>query len=63
MQEHHNNSISMILGAITAAGIGSILFQASIALILGVMGALGGYVFNRFIKPRVDKLFSKKKGE
>ena len=56
-----NETISMILGAVTATGIGSFLFQALGAIILGILGALGGYIFTHFLKPRIDKLLSKKK--
>lgn len=51
----------MIVGSITATGLGLLLFQSAVALLLGIMGALGGYLFHKFLKPRLDRLFSKKK--
>lgn len=51
---------SILYGTITAAGLGSFLFQALGAVILGLMGALGGYLFAKFIKPKLDKIFRKK---
>lgn len=53
--------LSVLLGALTASGIGLLLFQSAVALLLGIMGALGGYLFHKFLKPRLDRLFSKKK--
>lgn len=52
--------LSVILGALTATGVGSFLFQAFGAILLGILGALGGYVFTHFLKPKLDKLFKKK---
>ena len=49
----------IITGTASAVGIGSLLFQAVGALILGLMGAAGSYLFVRFIKPKLDKLFKK----
>lgn len=49
------------MGAITASSVGTFLFQAIGALILGLMGAIGGYLFNRFIRPKLDKLLNKNK--
>lgn len=51
-KQSHLNSI--ILGAATSVTIGNFLFQALGTLILGIIGALGGYIFTRFIKPLVD---------
>jgi uncharacterized membrane protein len=54
---------SIILGGLTAAGLGTFLFQALGTLLLGVIGALGGYLFQRYLKPRLDKFLMKKNGE
>lgn len=56
-----NEGFSVVLGALTAAGIGNIFFQALGAVLLGLLGALGGYLFGKFIKPKLDALISKKK--
>lgn len=61
----HNTSptelASMLTGAVTSAGVGSFLLDSLGALLLGIMGAIGGYLFTKFIKPQFDKLFSKNK--
>jgi len=51
----------IVMGAITASGVGQFLFQAIGALILGIMGAVGGYLFNRFLRPKFDALLNKNK--
>lgn len=50
----------ILLGAITSTTIGTFIFNALGAFILGIMGAAGGYIFVKLIKPRLDKLFAKK---
>lgn len=50
-----------LLGAVTSMGVGYFFLKIGSAILLGVMGALGGYLFSKFIKPRLDKLFKKKK--
>lgn len=52
--------VSILYGTVTAATAGTFLFQALGAIILGIMGALGGYLFAKFVKPKLDKLFRKK---
>lgn len=51
----------MVIGAVTATGFGTFVFQALGTVLLGVLGALGGYIFTRFIKPRIDKALKIKK--
>lgn len=60
MQDTTNNTLSIILGALTSIGVGTLFFQAIGTLVLGLIGALGGYLFQRFLKPRLDSLFNKK---
>lgn len=60
MYKEHDYFYSTVIGAITATSIGSFLFQTLGAFVIGVVGALGGYLFARFLKPRLDKLFPKK---
>lgn len=55
-----SETTSMVLGALTATGIGAIVFQAATAIVLGIMGALGGYLFQHVLKPKLDKVFKKK---
>lgn len=52
--------LSVVLGVITASGVGAVLLQALGATLLGLLGGLGGYLFAKFIKPRLDKFLTKK---
>jgi len=60
-RDHVNELGSIGLGLATSAGVGSILFEGIGALFLGILGALGGYLFHKFIKPRLDQISIKKK--
>jgi len=51
----------IIVASLTGMSIGAAIFQALGVLILGIMGAMGGYIFNKAIKPKLDAYFSKKK--
>jgi hypothetical protein len=51
---------SVLLGVATSAGVGALIFKGIAAIILGILGALGGYIFHQFIKPKLDKLLKKK---
>ncbi len=62
MSEQHASKLgSMITGAIFSGGIGSFIFQGFSVLVLGIIGALGGWLFTEYIrpkiKPRLDKWF------
>lgn len=61
IQQHSssNNIAIILIGALTSSTIGSFLFQALGTLVLGIVGALGGYLFVKLIKPQLDKLFDK----
>jgi len=59
-REGTNQLSGLLLGAITATGVGSILFQALGAFILGILGAAGGYLFTHWIMPKIKKLINKK---
>jgi len=63
MSQTRSETVSVVLGAITATGLGTFLFQALGTLVLGFLGALGGYLFSHFLKPRLDRLLAKKKQE
>lgn len=54
-QQERQEGVSIILGAITAAGVGSFLFQALGVLVLGIIGALGGWIFEHLLKPKLNK--------
>lgn len=60
-QETSNGLAYITIGALTATSVGSFLFQAAGALILGIMGAIGGYLFNRFLRPKLDRVLNKTK--
>ncbi len=61
MSRETADSLGYIMaGVITATGVGSFLFQAIGALILGIMGAIGGYLFNRFIRHHIDRVLNTK---
>ncbi len=51
----------VLIGAITSSTVGAFLLQAISAFILGLLGALAGYLFSKILKPRLDRFFSKKK--
>lgn len=59
--EKSNEIMGTILGAATTLGIGPFLFQLLGTFILGLVGALAGYLFTKFIKPKLDKVFARKK--
>lgn len=50
---------SAFLGAVFSMGIGSVALQGLGALLIGILGALGGWFFSHFIKPRLEKLIKK----
>ena len=56
---HANEAMGVALGMVTSLSVGQILFQALGTLALGCIGALGGYLFVKLIKPRLDRLFDK----
>ena len=56
-----NEINGVLLGAITATGIGSFLFQALGAFILGILGAAGGYLFTHVIVPKIKAIIQKNK--
>jgi hypothetical protein len=61
MSHERASELGTILWAtITGVSIGTFVFQALGTLLLGIIGALGGYLFNKFAKPRLDKFFKKK---
>jgi len=45
-----------ITGLILSVGVGSFLFQALGAFVIGILGALGGWVFGHYIKPFLERL-------
>lgn len=60
-QERVQELGSAVVGMVTSVSVGSFLFEVAGALIIGIVGALGGYLFQKFIKPRLDDLFRRKK--
>ncbi len=52
---------AVLMGALTSLSVGSILLQGIGALILGILGAAGGFVFNRYLKGYLEKLVEKLK--
>jgi hypothetical protein len=62
MNKDNINQLGYILiGSITSSAVGSLLLQAVGALVLGILGAGGGYLFAKIIKPKLDKWIDKKK--
>ena len=58
--ERSGELASIFYGTITAVGVGAFLLQALGTLVLGIIGALGGYLFHKLLKPKIDKLLKKK---
>lgn len=60
--KHDSNQIigATLTGAVTGASIGSFLFQAFATVFLGMLGALGGWIFIELIQPELKKKFGKK---
>lgn len=59
----HNFSNEMgaiLTGAVTGAGVGSFLFQAMATVLLGALGAFGGWLFIEFCQPYLKAKFGKK---
>jgi uncharacterized protein (DUF58 family) len=59
MSDHSNGVLSVILGSIAGISIGGLLFQALGVLLLGVIGAAGGWIFEKLIKPKLNKFIPK----
>jgi len=53
-KEQSNEFIAMILGAATSVTIGTFLLQALGAFVLALIGAFGGWIFQHFIRPKLD---------
>lgn len=47
--------LAMVFGTITSLSIGAIILQGIGAIILGILGAAGGFIFNRYLKGLIDK--------
>lgn len=48
-----------IAGALTTGGVGLYLFELLGAVALGILGAIGGWIANKYIIPRLNKYFKK----
>ena len=63
-QEHSTKLSYMVYGAVTSGGVGSFIFQGFGVLVLGVIGALGGWLFTEYLrpvlKPKLDRIFKRK---
>jgi hypothetical protein len=53
-KEHQNELLSIILGAITSVSVGTFLLHALSAFLLALIGAFGGWVFQHFIRPKLE---------
>jgi hypothetical protein len=51
--------IYAVWGFITAGGVGLVILQGIGALLLGGLGAIGGWYANKFIIPRLNRIFRK----
>lgn len=60
MNNKHSGEIgSMLIGSITSVSIGTFFLHALSAFLLALIGAAGGWCFQHYIKPRLDKLKAK----
>ena len=59
-KEVANDLFGIVLGSATALTIGGLVLQALGTFVLGVLGAAGGYVFVKYIKPWLERKFPKK---
>ena len=62
-KQHGLETIGVLCGLVTSVSFGQMIFQGLGTVILGMLGALGGYLFIKFIKPRLDSWIDKKKAE
>jgi hypothetical protein len=53
------DTLCVIMGTLTSIGIGGLLMQALGAFIVGILGALGTWIFVRYIKPALENLAEK----
>lgn len=53
----------MLIGAATTMSLGQFMFQALGTLLLGIIGALGGWLFTAVLRPKLDKIIKKIKGK
>ena len=49
-----NELVAMVLGAVTTVTIGTFLLQALGAFVLALIGAFGGWVFQHYLRPKLD---------
>jgi hypothetical protein len=59
-QSQRHDTLSVVLGATTTSVFGNLIAQGMSVIVLGILGALGGWIFTAFIMPRLNKLFRKK---
>lgn len=58
---HMTDNITIVLGAVTSSAIGSIVFQGLGTLLLGLLGACGGWIFITFIRPYFERKLQERK--
>jgi hypothetical protein len=51
---------AILSGAVTSTTVGSFFFEAIGAIILGILGAIGGWIANHFLRPRLEAWLAKK---
>ena len=54
-KEQSNELVAIGLGAATSVTIGAFLLQALGAFVLALIGAFGGWIFQHYIRPKLDK--------
>jgi len=54
-REQSNELIAVILGTVTTVTVGTFILQALSAFVLALIGALGGWIFQHYIRPKLDK--------
>lgn len=55
-----NELIPILASSATSAGIGSLILDSLGAIVLGVLGALGGWIFAKYLRPLLEKSLNKK---
>lgn len=50
-----DSTIAVLLGSVVSLTFGGFLLQSMSAILLGALGAVGGYLANRYIKPYLER--------
>lgn len=53
-KQHLENTLTIVLSAGTSMAVGTFVLQALGAFLLGITGALAGWFFTSFIRPKLE---------